>query len=208
MKRNGVNVIVLEQDPSNDRRNHESGVAIGPSVTALLEKYDATGRPAAIPTGFISFAWRKRLRIFNKVWPHHMSNWGCLYLILRANFDGMKSEAVPNPPGPKDGDGKAEYWPGKRVTGLDYDRERGIVTTHFIDVSTGESGSLSAEMVIGADGVRSTVRKILQTPTKVDYAGYSAWRGTVPESQVSEATVDYFSNRVYISITKGSYFVK
>ncbi|KEY75315.1 hypothetical protein S7711_11268 [Stachybotrys chartarum IBT 7711] len=76
-KRNGANVVVFEQDPSEDRRSPES-----------VEKCDATGRPAAIPARFISIAWRKFLRLLNHPVPRNMSNWGCLYLILRANFDG------------------------------------------------------------------------------------------------------------------------
>ncbi|OCK74287.1 hypothetical protein K432DRAFT_420380 [Lepidopterella palustris CBS 459.81] len=72
-----------------------------------------------------------------------MSNWGCLYLTLRANFDGMKWET--------------------RAIGLSYDREKGRVTVQHVDVSTGEEGSVSADTVIAADGVHSSVAKIMQT---------------------------------------------
>lgn len=78
LKRQGSDVVVLEQDPSKDRHSHESGIQIGPSVVALLDKYDATGRPAAVPAGFISVAWRKWLRMLNTPSPRHVSNWGCL----------------------------------------------------------------------------------------------------------------------------------
>ncbi|KAF5861888.1 hypothetical protein ETB97_012359 [Aspergillus alliaceus] len=172
LKRKGANVIVLEQDPSKDRHSHESGVSIGPSVVKLLEKYDATGRPAAIPARFLSAAWRQRLRVINVVWNHNMSNWGCLYLILRANFDGMASETVPEPPPPKTTDGTVEYRGGKRATGVSYDKEKGLVHVQYVDVVSGEYGSVSAGMVIAADGVHSTIRKIMQVPTRKDYAGY------------------------------------
>ena len=89
-----------------------------------------------------------------------MSNWGCLYLILRANFDGLKSETVPNPPQPRKGDGDVEYWPGKRATGLKYDRDAGKVHLQYVDVTTGEEGTVSADTIIAADGVHSTIRKI------------------------------------------------
>jgi len=177
-------------------------------VVRLLEKYDATGRPAAIPARFMSAAWRKRPRVANTVWPHNMSNWGCLYLILRANFDGMKSEAVPNPPEPKKGDGKVDYRPGKRVTGLHYDKEKGLVNVQFVDATSGEKGSISTEMVIAADGVHSTVRKILQVPTRREYAGYIGWRGTVQEHLLSKETVEYFSNRLNFTFLQGTYFIR
>ncbi|RYP60587.1 hypothetical protein DL770_009963 [Monosporascus sp. CRB-9-2] len=207
LKRQGSKVIVLEQDPSQDRHNHESGVSIGPTVVSLLEKYDATGRPAAIPSQFLSVAWRKWLRVMNMTWPHNMSNWGCLYLILRANFDGMKSETVPNPPGPRDGDGEVEYRPGKRVTGLSYDKTKSVVHVQFVDVVSGEAGSVSSDVVIAADGVHSTVRKLLQVPTRRDYAGYIGWRGTVPERLLSKATIAFFSNRLNFTVLKGTYFI-
>jgi 2-polyprenyl-6-methoxyphenol hydroxylase-like FAD-dependent oxidoreductase len=75
LKRNGTHVVVLEQDPSKDCHNHESGVTIGPSVVALLNKYDATGRPASSFAKYMSLAWKKRLRVINRPYPHHMSNW-------------------------------------------------------------------------------------------------------------------------------------
>jgi 2-polyprenyl-6-methoxyphenol hydroxylase-like FAD-dependent oxidoreductase len=208
LKRNGTNVVVLEQDPSKDRHSHESGVTIGPSVVALLNKYDATGRPASIFAEYMSLAWRKRLRVINRPYPHHMSNWGCLYLILRANFDGMKSETVPEPPAPRKGDGAVEYRPGKRAVGVSYDKRKGVVTVTYIDVTTGEEGSVSAETVIAADGVHSSVARILQVPVRKDYAGYIAWRGTVPEARLSPATIEYFSNRLNFSLLKGTYFIR
>jgi len=208
LKRQGSDVIVLEQDPSKDRHSHESGVQIGPSVIALLDKYDATGRPAAIPAQYMSVAWRKWLRVLNVDSPRQMSNWGCLYLILRANFDGMKSDTVPSPPGPKSGDGMAEYRSGKRVTGLKYDKEVGVVHVHFVDVMSGDEGIITTDLVIGADGVHSTVRDLLEAPTRREYAGYIAWRGTVPERLVSDETVQYFSNRLNFSLMKGTYFIR
>ncbi|KAI1117990.1 FAD binding domain-containing protein [Nemania sp. NC0429] len=207
MKRNGRDVIVLEQDPSESRHNHESGVSIGPTVVKLLEKYDATGRPAAIPSRFLSVAWLKRLRVLNMVWKHNMSNWGCLYLILRANYDGLPSEVVPDPPRPKPTDGAVEYHPGKRVVDVGYDQDKGLVHVHFVDSVTGEKGSLSSELVIAADGVHSTVRKLLGVPTRRQYAGYIGWRGTVPERLLSPSTIEYFSNRLNFSILGGMYFI-
>jgi 2-polyprenyl-6-methoxyphenol hydroxylase-like FAD-dependent oxidoreductase len=208
LKRNGTHVIVLEQDPSKDRHSHESGVTIGPSVVALLNKYDATGRPASIFAEYMSLAWKKRLRVINRPYPHHMSNWGCLYLILRANFDGLKSETVREPPGPKKTDGPVEYRPGKRAVGLSYDQLKGIVTVRYVDVLTGVEDSVSADTVIAADGVHSSVARILKVPTRKDYAGYIAWRGTVPERLLTPETIDYFSNRLNFSLLKGTYFIR
>ena len=45
----------------------------------------------------------------------------------------------------------------------------------------------AADLVVGADGPSSTLRKVLMPDVKREYAGYVAWRGTVLESEVSEA---------------------
>jgi 2-polyprenyl-6-methoxyphenol hydroxylase-like FAD-dependent oxidoreductase len=137
-----------------------------------------------------------------------MSNWGCLYQILRANFDGLRSEAVPNPPGPKIGDGQVDYQSGKRVTGLAYDKDKGRVQVQYVDVLTGESKDITSEMVVAADGLHSTVRNILQVPTRRMYAGYIGWRGTVSESLLTNDTIQYFSNRLNFTLMGGTYFIR
>jgi 2-polyprenyl-6-methoxyphenol hydroxylase-like FAD-dependent oxidoreductase len=43
-----------------------------------------------------------------------------------------------------------------------------------------------AELVVAADGLRSTIRQALLPATKPTYAGYVAWRGLVEESALSD----------------------
>lgn len=77
----------------------------------------------------------------------------------------------------------------------------------FEDVTTGEKERMGAEVVIAADGVHSTVRKILGAGEDKKYSGYIGWRGTVPEHMVSPETVEYFSNRLNFSLMKGTYAI-
>ena len=132
LKRQGAQVTVLEQDPSSGRHSHESGVSIGPTVVKLLQQYDATGRPAAIPARYLSASSSKWPRIASVNWKHNMSNWGCLYLILRANFDGMASETVPQPPSPRPTDGAVVYHAGKKATGVSYNSEKDVMTVSYV----------------------------------------------------------------------------
>ncbi|QMW34533.1 hypothetical protein G4B84_009999, partial [Aspergillus flavus NRRL3357] len=214
LKRAGTDVLILEQDPSPTRASHESGVSIGPSVLALLKKYDATGTPPAIPAGFLSVAWQTRPRVLNTAWHHDMSNWGSLYLILRANVDGFASDVVPYPPPGRKGDGTAEYKAGRRVVGVEFDRGDGAMNVLHVEAgaSRGSRQGMEvkrerAEMVIAADGVHSTIRRFLQVPTTWTYAGYIAWRGTVREDQLSPETLRYFSDRLNFTLLAGSYFI-
>ncbi|KAG6365508.1 hypothetical protein INS49_007119 [Diaporthe citri] len=207
LKRLGSEVVMLEQDPSKERHNHESGITIGPSVVALLDKYDAAGRPVAIPGDFLSASWRKHLWVINRPWHSEMSNWGCLYNVLRANFDGMVSAAVPVAPAPRKGDGKVEYRSGQRVRGIFDDADKRRVTVEFTDVTTGVKGKLTADLVLGADGAHSTVRSLMGAREGRDYAGYIAWRGTVPERLLSKEAAEFFSNRLNFCLLRGTYLI-
>ncbi len=56
---------------------------------------------------------------------------------------------------------------------------------------TFEDGStVSADLVVGADGSRSLVREAIFGPTPVSYTGYIAWRGLVPMAKVPQEVLD------------------
>jgi 2-polyprenyl-6-methoxyphenol hydroxylase-like FAD-dependent oxidoreductase len=58
---------------------------------------------------------------------------------------------------------------------LDVSQDNGGVTVAFAD-----GGRARAEVLVGADGVRSMVRERLGIPGEIRYAGYTAWRGIAP----------------------------
>ncbi|KAI0913937.1 FAD binding domain protein [Ustulina deusta] len=178
LKRQGANVTILEQDNQSERSSHEAGVGFGQNVEEFLRRFDATGRNISI-TALL------------------------LYRILRANFDHLVSTACPEPPQPSSEDGNAIYLTGKRVIGLEY--SHGTVKVYFEDVHSGKQETIDADLVIGADGVHSTVRKLVHAPTLKHYAGYVSWRGSVPEKLVSEDTAKYFENRLVFDLMSRTY---
>lgn len=93
--------------------------------------------------------------------PAATNNWGMLYWALRQSVaDGIVRE-------------------GHRLTGLE-DREHGA-TVSFDDGTKAEF-----DLVVGADGYASMVRKALQPQAETDFAGYVLWRGNYPESRVDD----------------------
>lgn len=93
--------------------------------------------------------------------PQILTSWSRLYYLLKAAFPAER------------------YQLGKHLeTFTQHDR---TVLARFQD---GEQ--IEAAVLIAADGIRSTVRKILLPLTIPRYAGYVAWRGLVDERELSD----------------------
>ena len=205
-KRLGNNVTIIEQDASSSRSSHHAGIGFGPNVEEFLRRYDATGLPPAFTCHRRRVAYRTRQDFLTTKGDHNLTSWGYLYRILRANYDGFASKACPRPPAPREGDGKAVYLTGRRVTGLLYTKES--IAVQYEDVASGKQDTIDAELVLGADGVNSTVRRLLHGPNpQKRYAGYVSWRFTVPQKLVSEETTRYFADNISFNFLKRSYIV-
>jgi 2-polyprenyl-6-methoxyphenol hydroxylase-like FAD-dependent oxidoreductase len=101
------------------------------------------------------------------------SSWARVYRLLKDAF----------PP--------ARYHFGMQLTGLEQDR--GGVTALFADGSRARG-----DLLVGADGIRSTVRELLLPEVQPRYAGYVAWRGLLDEwSFPREAYRDLFEHYTF-----------
>jgi 2-polyprenyl-6-methoxyphenol hydroxylase-like FAD-dependent oxidoreductase len=98
-------------------------------------------------------------------WDHAqiLTSWGRLYSLLRA--------ALPDP----------SYRLGAAVTGVEQD-EAGVI----VHLAGGER--LRADLLVAADGIRSTIRAQLAPAVQPVYAGYVAWRGVCDEASLSRLT--------------------
>lgn len=78
-----------------------------------------------------------------------------------------------------------EHFPDNRYHhGWDYvscTQQDAGVTAHFADGQTA-----TGDLLIGADGFRSTVRQQFDPDCQPEYAGYVAWRGLVTENELSD----------------------
>ncbi|KAK4173241.1 hypothetical protein QBC36DRAFT_60359 [Triangularia setosa] len=204
LKRNGTNVTILEQDPNATRSSHNAGICFGPSVQEFLRLYDDTGIQSCQPGIVTRLAYRQNLYWRDTTIVRHLTSWGVLYRILRANFDGLSSEAVTTPPVARARDGKGKYLSGKKVTSLQMTHD-GLVVGYVGE--DGKEESSVADLVIGADGLHSTVRNLVQAPVVKEYSGYVSWRGTVCVADVSPETARYFQDRTVLGLLKGTYIV-
>ena len=95
--------------------------------------------------------------------PQFCTSWARLYSLLSDTFP------------------EARVRRGVAVAGFDQDADG--VTARLADGS-----ALRGDVLVGADGIRSTVRRQLSPKTELAYAGYSGWRGMVEEASLSPAT--------------------
>ena len=95
--------------------------------------------------------------VYRIPWGHTMSGWASVYRPLKARFPAER------------------YHFNKTL--LSYEETLAGVSAHFADGSTAR-----ADLLIGADGLRSAVRTQLYPGLESEYAGYVAWRGTIAES--------------------------
>lgn len=205
IKRLGHNVHILEQNLSSLRDGQAAGISAGPQVQEFLRDNDLSKQPYSVFTPALQFLDNEmNVKEVRKI-PFQMTGWNVLYYRLRANFDGFGSVYCPEPPGRVEGEGKAVYDLGKRVTDISY--TDGLVTVDFDDLSNGGGRSIHADLVIAADGSNSSVRQLLQPGLKRPYAGYFAWRGTVAEKDVSEETKKAFDQKTTFFLMDKSYIV-
>ena len=109
------------------------------------------------------------------------TSWNTLYYKFRSMFDGLQSLHYPTPPPRWPRDGMATYQYG-RIVDCIHDADHGLVVQHRD--AQGKLASTAADLVIGADGAGSTVRRMLEPDVQRRYVGYCAWRGTVREQDL------------------------
>jgi len=118
--------------------------------------------------------------------------------LLRWRVEGLESEYVKGLK--QDERPKAEYENGCTVTNIE-DVDAGVKLT-WTHKEKGEQSAV-ADIVVGADGGSSTVRRLLRSDVERKYVGYVAWRGTVPETELSDAAREVLVERCTFYHTTG-----
>jgi 2-polyprenyl-6-methoxyphenol hydroxylase-like FAD-dependent oxidoreductase len=101
--------------------------------------------------------------------PQLMTSWGLLYSWFKRSFP------------------EQNYHLGHEFQNLE--QSESSVTSYF------KGGTHdSADLLIGADGFRSSIRALLLPQIQPKYAGYVAWRGVVPEADLPEDILKEFAS--------------
>ena len=166
----GWKVDIYERSPHTlDSRG--GGVVLQPEVVAAFQRAGVTYTP---PLGVVAherFYLKGDGGVAQRMPMRQiLTSWNLLYGAMRRHFPSE------------------HYHQGKNLEAIQHDTEQ--VTAVFTD-GTCKTGDL----LIGADGASSTVRRELLPACEPRYVGYVAYRGLVNEAELDQETAALFTER-------------
>lgn len=114
----------------------------------------------------------------HSVWTY--TSWGTFYRALLADF------------------GTEHYHYGEFACGFDQDADQ--ATVRFVSGRT-----VSADLVVFADGITSAARERFDPDAKLSYSGYVGWRGTVRRADLTEDTREALQDAITYDVIPNSH---
>ncbi|MFC7199821.1 FAD binding domain-containing protein [Halospeciosus flavus] len=167
LRARGHDVDVYERS-TGERRERGAGIVAQQPVLDFLDRHDLAN-PADVTT---QTERREFLAPDGSVargghGPMRFTSWDAVYRRLRAGFPDN------------------HYHPGHETVDI---------TPEDPAVSFADGRRVEGDLIVAAEGLRSTVRERLLPDAEPEYAGYVAWRGTVPETAVPEQVREQFTS--------------
>jgi 2-polyprenyl-6-methoxyphenol hydroxylase-like FAD-dependent oxidoreductase len=189
---NPPTVRILERSPTAMLHNQGAGVVAGNETQEFFDKIVKPGRDIGVTSHQRVYFHRSGEVMKGSVEERQerMTSWDLLYHLLRWRVEGLRSDYVDGLDADKRP--KASYQNGCTVTALE--ESGGRVKLSWTHKDLGEQ-SCEADLIIAADGASSTVRRLLMPDVERKYVGYVAWRGTVPETQLSDEAREAFAEK-------------
>ena len=207
LKHQGHNVRILEQSEKAERQSQAAGIGCGPFVQKFCDQYGIDYTKLGMWHA-VSHDLDKNLNLCStRPYNYFVSSWSIFYHALRAHFDGFTSSECPQQvPPPVVNHGKAIFDLGKKVidVSLSPDARPSVA---YENLQNHQREQVEADLIIAADGAMSNLRRRTVPKTNRPYSGYVAWRGTVPERQLSNHTTDTFQTTSLCGLERGTYMV-
>ena len=161
-----------------------AGIGLHPVTTRYFdESSELDTSMVEIELPWLQFLSASGERIYRERMNYRFSSWNTIYRGLVRCFDERR------------------YHLGSEVTGFIQD-DRGVT----VRLQSGSTHTL--DMLVCADGISSSARAKLLPRAEAEYAGYVAWRATVPESELSAASFEVlFDSLTYCLLPAGHVLV-
>jgi 2-polyprenyl-6-methoxyphenol hydroxylase-like FAD-dependent oxidoreductase len=167
LRHSGADVEIFERHPG-PMETRGAGIVVQHELTEVLRRYGAPSLPTT------SCSRRRYLDPHGgngrtQDMPQQFTSWESIYLTLRAAF--------PN----------ENYHSGATLG-----RFEG--TPNGVAANIVEHGTVTADLLVCADGAQSETRRRLLPQVREHYAGYVAWRATVRENAVPDDLATFFAD--------------
>ena len=162
LRRAGFDVDIFER-AEDELAGRGAGIVAQPDLLATLRRLGLDARDLGVEVTIRQILDRAGHVVGELECPQIMTSWERVFRILRDAF-------------PPD-----RYHRGKGLSA--FERTSDGITAHFADGS-----SVAGDLLIGCDGLRSTVRQQCLPDLAALYAGYVAWRALIPEHALSHKT--------------------
>ncbi len=180
--RAGWDVQVIERTPGRlDGRG--AGLGVLPAMLAVLKAAGArVDRTVGVPvSGRICFARDGSEQAWLPM-PQYTTSWSRLHSLLSAAFPETRIRR------------------GATLSGIEQDAN--TVTARLADGT-----SLRADLLVAADGLRSTARRQFLPEVRLAYAGYVGWRGLAEESAFPESIREALFGRFAFCLPDGEHIL-
>lgn len=161
----GCDVTVLERSPTTLEARGAGICVLDETVRWFAERTDVAPDELCSATRFIRFLDADGGVVHERAHAYRFSSWNTIYRALLAELPAER------------------YRLDAEVTGSAQDGGR-------VEVALRSGERVGAELLVNADGIGSAARAAMFPEVAPRYAGYVAWRGTVPEAELAPATLD------------------
>lgn len=158
----GWEVDVLERAPGPLEGRGVGIVAHPATVRYLVERTDADLGAMTSPSRSVRYLDRSGAVVHERAFTYRFTSYHALYGQLLGAY------------------GTDRYHLGHGVTGIEQDADA-------VTVRIAGRESRRADLLVAADGIHSTARRVLMPEVGREYAGYVAWRGVLGEERLSSA---------------------
>ncbi len=178
----GCDVTVLEKSTAALEARGAGIAVLDETVRWFAEKTATDPDDLCSATRWIRFVDAAGSTVHERDHPYRFSAWNTIYRALLAELPA------------------GLYRLGHEVVALHQDGDG-------VELELRGGGRTRADLVVCADGIGSTTRSTVLPGVEPSYSGYVAWRGTLPEAELSASTFEQLSDAITYQVLPDSHIL-